>query len=39
VLVGDEVDNTGESATRRSGRLVTEPDAPATDEAQYAREE
>jgi hypothetical protein len=39
VLVGDEVDNTGESATRRSGRLVTEPDAPATDEVQYAQEE
>ncbi|MGH3900357.1 MAG: hypothetical protein ACRDTA_19350 [Pseudonocardiaceae bacterium] len=39
VLVGDEVDNTGESATRRSGYLVTEPDEPAADEAVYAREE
>lgn len=39
VLVGDEVDNTGESATRRSGHLVTEPDQPAADEATYAQEE
>jgi hypothetical protein len=39
VLVGSEVDNTGESATRRGGYLVTEPDAPAADEASYAREE
>jgi hypothetical protein len=39
VLVGDELDVTGESATRRAGHLVTEPDQPATDEASYAREE
>ena len=39
VLVGDEVDNTGESATRRSGHLVAEPDPPAADEAAYAQEE
>ncbi|HET9255442.1 MAG TPA: hypothetical protein VFO16_09600 [Pseudonocardiaceae bacterium] len=28
VLVGDELDATGESATRRAGHLVTEPDRP-----------
>ncbi|MGH8964688.1 MAG: hypothetical protein ACRDXB_05075 [Actinomycetes bacterium] len=39
VLVGDEVDSTGESATRRSGYLITEPDQPAADEAVYVREE
>jgi hypothetical protein len=39
VLVGDELDSTGESATRRSGYLVTEPDPPAADESTYAREE
>ncbi len=39
VLVGDEVDNTGESATRRSGYLITEPDQAAADETVYAREE
>lgn len=39
VLVGDELDSTGESATRRSGYLVTEPDPPAADESVYAREE
>lgn len=39
VLVGDEVDNTGESATRRSGYLVSEPDQPAADEIAYARKE
>ncbi|MGH3974688.1 MAG: hypothetical protein ACRDS9_15360 [Pseudonocardiaceae bacterium] len=39
VLVGDEVDNTGESATRRSGYLITESDQAAADETAYAREE
>lgn len=39
VLVGDEADNTAESATRRSGYLVTEPDHPAADEIVYAQEE
>jgi hypothetical protein len=39
VLVGEEIDNTGESATRRAGYLVTEPDQPAADETAYAREE
>lgn len=39
VVVGDEVDATGESATRRAGQLVTEPDQPATDETAYARRE
>ena len=39
VLVGDELDTTGESATRRAGHLVTEPDQPATDETVYVREE
>ncbi|MBV8539204.1 MAG: hypothetical protein JO364_16270 [Pseudonocardiales bacterium] len=39
VLVGDELDVTGESATRRAGHLVTEPDQPATDETVYARPE
>lgn len=39
VLVGDELDSTGESATRRSGYLVTEPDPPAADESVYTREE
>lgn len=39
VLVGDEVDNTGESATRRSGYLVTKPDQPAADEIASGREE
>lgn len=38
VLVGDEVDNTGESATRRSGHLVPEPDIPVGDERGYAQE-
>lgn len=39
VLVGNEVDNTGESATRRNGYLVTEPGHPAADEVVYARDE
>lgn len=39
VLVGTEADETGESATRRAGYLVEEPDAPADDEAATAREE
>ncbi len=39
VLVGEDVDNTGESATRRGGHLVTEPDPPSADEISYAREE
>lgn len=39
VLVGDEVDNTGESATRRSGNLVPEPGIPAQEESLYVREE
>ncbi|MGH3721353.1 MAG: hypothetical protein ACRDRI_21380 [Pseudonocardiaceae bacterium] len=39
VLIGDEFDAIGESATRRAGHLVTEPDQPATDEAAYTREE
>lgn len=39
VLVGDDVDNTGESAIRRGGHLVTEPEPPAADEALYVREE
>lgn len=39
LLVGDEIDRTGESATRRAGHLVTEPDQPAADETVYAREE
>lgn len=39
ILVGEEVGNTGESATRRGGYLVTEPDTPAADEVSYAREE
>jgi hypothetical protein len=39
VLVGDEVDQTGESATRRAGHLVTEPDRPAADETSYVRED
>lgn len=39
VLVSDELDATGESATRRAGHLVAEPDQPATDETAYAREE
>jgi hypothetical protein len=38
VLVGDELDNTGESATRRSGYLVPEPHQPAADETVHARE-
>lgn len=32
VVVGAEIDDTGESATRREGYLVTEPDQPAADE-------
>jgi hypothetical protein len=33
LVMGDEVDNTGESATRRSGHLlVTQPDVPAEEE-------
>jgi hypothetical protein len=39
VLVGDEFDATGESATRRAGHLVSEPDQPAVDEVAYSREE
>ena len=39
VLVGEEVDNTGESATRRGGQLATEPGPPAADEIVYVREE
>ncbi|MGH3801313.1 MAG: hypothetical protein ACRDTD_14480 [Pseudonocardiaceae bacterium] len=39
VLVGEEIDNTGESATRRAGHLVTEPDQPAADEIAYAQQE
>ncbi|MBV9160618.1 MAG: hypothetical protein JO281_03455 [Pseudonocardiales bacterium] len=39
VLVSDEIDKTGESATRRGGYLVTEPDPPAADESSYARTE
>jgi hypothetical protein len=37
VLVGDEVDNTGESVTRRNGYLRLEPEHPAADEVMYAR--
>jgi len=39
VLVGNEVDNTGESATHRNGYLGTEPEHPAADEIVYARGE
>ena len=39
VLASNEVDNIGESATRRSGYLVTEPDHPAADEIVYPRGE
>jgi hypothetical protein len=39
VVVDDEMNNTGESATRRNGYLVTEPDIPAAEETSYAREE
>jgi hypothetical protein len=39
VLVGTESDDTGESATRRAGYLVTEPDQSATDETANPREE
>jgi hypothetical protein len=37
VLIGDDIDTTGESATRRSGYLVTEPGTPAADEISHVR--
>jgi hypothetical protein len=39
VLVSDAINNTGESAIRSGGHLVTEPEPPAADEAVYVREE
>jgi hypothetical protein len=38
VLVGDDLDNIGESATGRDGHLMTEPGQPAADETFYARD-
>lgn len=39
VLVGTEDDETGESATRRTGYLIAEPDEAARDEVAAPREE
>jgi hypothetical protein len=39
VLVGEEIDNTGESVPGGGGHLVAEPDLPAADEISYARPE
>lgn len=39
VVVGDELDSTGESQTRRAGHLNPEPDQPAADETVRTRQE